>query len=167
MNFLRQCKEKYPEVFRGQKVIEFGSRNINGTARWLFENCDYIGVDYRGGAGVDIVGLAHQYHWHPDGSFNVVVSTEMLEHDPYWKKSVQRFVDLLAIGGSLIITCAGPARPIHHDGGSPMPGWYENRRIDDLLPMLECFYSVESHLAREDKDIYIFAMMKVFNEKNR
>lgn len=94
------------------RVLEAGSLNINGSVRDLFpEAAEYIGVDVAEGNGVDWQGWFADYR--DDKLFDVVVSTEMLEHDPFWHTSVQAMIDNLKEGGLLIITAAAPGRPEH------------------------------------------------------
>jgi len=113
-DFIKQVKAKYPSYFINKYVIEFGSLDINGTPKEFFKDCPdckYYGVDWRAGPGVDHVCLAHKYN--PLVKFNVVISTEMLEHDKFAKESVKNMVRLLDSDGLLIITCAGPLRKDH------------------------------------------------------
>ena len=58
------------------------------------------------------------------GSLTPVVSTEMLEHDPHWQASVQRMIELVKPGGTLIITCAAPGRGEHELACSPLAEYY-------------------------------------------
>jgi SAM-dependent methyltransferase len=125
MQFLSSVKEQYPALFRGTRVLECGSLNINGTPRVFFEEpAEYVGLDWRPGPGVDVVSLAHEYYGHPDDHFDVVISTEMLEHDPHWMHSIHRMTQLVKPGGALIITCAGPGRAEHETYTSPESGYY-------------------------------------------
>ena len=55
---------------------------------------------------MDVVSLVHEYQ--PGRMFDTVISTEMLEHDPHWRESVARMIELVKPGGRLIITCAAP-----------------------------------------------------------
>jgi len=51
----------------------------------LFSDCDYIGLDVAPGNGVDIVCEGQNYDA-PDESFDVVISCEVMEHNPFWRK---------------------------------------------------------------------------------
>lgn len=86
-------------------VLEVGSLDVNGSVRSLFRG-PYVGLDMRPGPGVDIVGTADALPF-PDGSFDVVVSTEMLEHDARWWLSVAEMRRVLRAGGHLLITTRG------------------------------------------------------------
>ena len=111
MDWLRTIKESAPDIFEHSRVLECGSLNVNGTPRPLFEECEYVGVDWRDGPGVDVVSLTH--HYMDNDGFDVVISTEMLEHDPYWLVSISNMVSLLRPGGDLILTFGGINRPKH------------------------------------------------------
>ena len=79
-DFVKSIREKHRDHFTGKRVLEVGSRNINGSVRNFFFECDYVGLDYHRGRGVDVTGLAHEYDTRDP--FDVVISCEAFEHDP-------------------------------------------------------------------------------------
>jgi SAM-dependent methyltransferase len=89
----------------GLRTLEVGSLDVNGSVRALFSGT-YIGLDMREGPGVDIVGTAAALPF-PDASFDCIVSTEMLEHDPSPWNSMAEMGRVLRPGGRLIITTRG------------------------------------------------------------
>jgi len=89
----------------GRSVLEVGSYNVNGTVRDYFSGA-YLGVDMQAGPGVDQVALARALPF-GDESFAVVVSTEMLEHDPTPWLSVAEMARGLQPDGYLILTARG------------------------------------------------------------
>jgi len=97
-NWVTGLKKRLPEHFRGKKVLEIGSVDINGNLRDLFKKCDYTGIDVKPGKGVDVVCIAHKFKT-PKESFNVIYSTSQLEHDMYYKKTLKKMVELLKPGG--------------------------------------------------------------------
>ena len=109
--FIARVKERYPDSFNNKKVLEVGSLDINGSVRPFFTRCNYTGLDIIEGPGVDVVSPVHLYE--PAELFDTIISTEMLEHDSHWKKSLKQMVDLLKPGGLLVITAAGTGRPEH------------------------------------------------------
>lgn len=113
--FVKNVKLLHPAFFKGKRVLEFGSRNVNGSIRDEFIDCEYIGVDTTDGVDVDIICYAHKYKTTPVRfeSFDVVCSTEMFEHDPYAHKSVGNMLKQLRPGGLLFMTCAGVGRAEH------------------------------------------------------
>jgi hypothetical protein len=73
------------EEFKGKRVLEVGSKYVNGSVRPLIERfCspkEYVGVDIEAGKFVDVILSAEKLveYFGPE-SFDVVISTEMLEH---------------------------------------------------------------------------------------
>jgi len=115
LNWFDLLKANHGELFEGKKVLEAGSLDINGSPRKYFnaDTCEYIGVDAKEGNGVDWWGMFHEYNEKPDYYFDICVTTEMLEHDPFWRMTLSHMVQKTTIGGSLIISCAGPGRGPH------------------------------------------------------
>lgn len=111
-------------------VVEFGSRNINGTPRDLFLDArSYTGVDILEGPGVDIV--AHAQHFTPDDMVDYVVCAGVLEHTPHAHAIVDQALWILAPGGVLIITTVADPWPPHSgvDGAALREGEYY-RNVD-------------------------------------
>lgn len=94
-------------------TLEVGSLNVNGSVRSLFRG-PYTGVDMRAGPGVDQVALAAELPF-PDASFDVVVSTEMLEHDPSPWLSMAEMGRVLKAGGHLLLTTRGNGFGEHNE----------------------------------------------------
>jgi len=138
VDFLDKMKKIHAPLFAEAKnILEVGSLDINGSPRPYFPpEAKYVGLDWREGPGVDVVSLAHKYKGHPDASFDFVISTEMLEHDPHWKESVKRMIALLAPAGNLLITCAGPERAVHEAGCSPKKNYYKNITMPELVTVI-------------------------------
>jgi len=161
MGFLQGRKEHHPGHFvPGVRVLELGSRDINGSPRQLFDRPGfYLGIDCHGGPGVDVVGVVHEVLASRKlDLLDVVVSTEMLEHDPYWQQTLQAAVPLLRPGGLFMLSCASRCRPAHHLEDSPVPGHYGGLDPADLLPVLEPMHlwtSLEGWLVRNDLDTLV------------
>ena len=96
-DWLGELRRQYSEAFVVDSVLECGSYNVNGSVRDLFTAREYVGLDWRPGPGVDVVSLVHEYQ--PGRMFDTVISTEMLEHDPHWRESVARMIELVKPGG--------------------------------------------------------------------
>lgn len=135
MNFVRDVVGHYS--LKGKYVLEAGSLNVNGSVRSLFEASDYVGIDMRDGPGVDRVMDAHVIAQHfAAEEFEVVVSTEMLEHDSEFWVSLVQMGWVLRRGGLLILTARGNGFPEHgypHDYWRFMPG-----SADSLLALASC-----------------------------
>jgi SAM-dependent methyltransferase len=139
--FVRLVRDGLPELFSGTRVLEVGSLDINGSIRELFDAADYTGLDLGEGPGVDIVCPGQAYD-EPDGSFDVVASSECLEHNPFWRETILNMTRLLRPGGLFVMTCAGPGRDEHGtsragSGASPLTialgqEYYRNLHRRDL-----------------------------------
>lgn len=112
VHFLKLAKRGLPAFFTGQRVLEVGSLDVNGAARSFFQDCQYIGLDVGEGPGVDVPVPGEVYDA-PDGSFDVVLSCECMEHNPEWAATTSNMLRMLRPGGLFLLTCAGPGRKEH------------------------------------------------------
>lgn len=130
-------------------VVEVGALDVNGAARRIIASTfisppswKWTGVDRVAGPGVDLVGdfveIARVHAWRD--TWDVVVCTEVLEHDSEWRILVNVMLAVLRPGGTLILTCAGTGRPPHAADGSPdgpHPGeYYGNVSLADVLNVI-------------------------------
>jgi SAM-dependent methyltransferase len=99
-------------------TLEIGSRNINGSPRCFFTG-SYVGLDMIDGPDVDVVGFAAALPF-ADASFDCVVCTEMLEHDPTPWLTLPEIARVLRPGGVVILTARGIGYPLH---GFPDDYW--------------------------------------------
>lgn len=140
------------------RVLDVGSFDMNGSTRDLFPGSDYFGLDIHDGPGVDWVGAAHEFPgkgW--DGRlFDVLVSTEALEHDPHWEKTLRACCALVKPGGMVMFTCATDKREPHALHLWPN-GYYGNLSADQLRPVL-AKVAVEGSFAvvRGNEDLQFF-----------
>lgn len=165
LDFIRRMRKSFPSsIIAATRVLEYGSADVNGTPREFFpEAKEYVGVDWRPGPGVDAVSLMHKYNEKPQGYFDFAISTETLEHDPYWQAGVIKVVRLLAQGGSLLITCAGPGRHAHDVGTSPTESYYANPTIAQLASVVLSVASFRKIILEDDseaKDLRLFGWRK-------
>ncbi len=85
-------------------MLEVGSKYVNGSVRPLIEKfCrpkEYVGVDIEPGKYVDVVLPAERLveHFGPE-SFDVVISTETLEHVQDWRLVINNMKKVLKRGG--------------------------------------------------------------------
>jgi SAM-dependent methyltransferase len=94
-------------------VMEIGSYDVNGSIRKVFEGAaQYVGVDLTVGPGVDLVSYGHEVD-HPDGTYDLTVSSECFEHDPHWRDTFANMARLTRGGGLVVFTCASHGRPEH------------------------------------------------------
>ena len=115
------------------RVVEVGSRDINGSIRGLVDAGTYIGIDLEDGPGVDVV--ADCRWWEPPWQASLTIVAEVLEHADDPAAVIKACVGYLRPGGRIVVTCAGPGRAPHsgHDGGPNVEGeWYANIEPADL-----------------------------------
>lgn len=119
-------------------LVEFGGRNINGTALDHWPNADATVLDIAPGPGVDVVADAAT--WVPDREYQVALSAECFEHTSVWREITATAFKALASGGVFIVTCAGPGRHPHSgvDGGRRLfkDEFYANVSTDELGAVL-------------------------------
>ena len=115
----------------GKRVLEVGSSNVNGGVRRLLESwqpSEYVGVDIAPGPGVDTVCPAEQLlaRFGPD-CFDVVISTEMLEHGRDWRAVISNMKAVLRPGGLLVLTTRSLGFEYH-----AYPHDYWRFEVDDM-----------------------------------
>lgn len=141
-----KIKKEHAQYFIGKRVLDIGSLDVNGNNKHLFEDCEYIGLDVIEGKNVDVISIAHEYE--PDELFDVVISTNALEHDMYFKKTLKHMVKLLKPGGFMFFSAAhifkehGTLRTTPDDSGTSQMGdkwgnYYHNISLDDLADVLD------------------------------
>lgn len=169
--FCEQVRSKFPRYFYNTAVLDIGSLDINGGNRQLFSNCLYIGVDLSIGKNVDFASPGHEIGL-PDSSFDVVISTEVFEHDMHYSKTLNNIVRMLKPGGLFLFTCATTGRPEHgtrattqHD--APFleeAGWgdyYKNLTEDDIRQVLSIetfFKDFAFEINEKTHDLYFWGI---------
>jgi hypothetical protein len=125
-------------------VLDIGGRDVGGewggSPRPLFPNATvYHVLDINDGPDVDIVADAAT--WQPNGRrYDVVVSAECFEHTGSWPAILRTAFAACKPGGRLIVTMAGPGRPIHGALGAlelEVGEHYANIRPERLRRVLE------------------------------
>ena len=140
-------------------VYEIGSRNVNGSIRSLFPAEGYHGIDLSAGTDVDAVADAAGYV--PPVVPQTVVCCEVLEHATDAAQIVHQIATVLAPGGRVILTMAGPCRMPHSgiDGGQLRIGeYYQNVEPDALRSWLHDFDQVEVVENIDTADVYATAV---------
>lgn len=149
--FFAAVAEANERLLDGARLLEVGSYDVNGSMRAIFRaSAEHVGYDLVDGPGVDRVGFGHEIDEH-DGAFDVTVSGECFEHDPYWRSTFSTMVRLTRPGGLVAFTCAAHGRPEHGTRRSDVtdsPGtqaegldYYRNlmERDFDTLPLDDWF----------------------------
>lgn len=168
--FIDSVKAKHPDYFHDKRVLEVGSLDINGSIRSKFTECTYLGLDIGKGPGVDLICSIHRFF--VPTRFDVVISTEMLEHDQYWMQSLKSMYDNLTQGGLMVLTCAGPARQEHGTTrttptDSPFTNdYYRNISIEDFRSTLDEQMFEVSHIEykRANTDLCFYGIKPVLND---
>lgn len=165
LDFVARVKQQFPQYFKGRKVLEVGSLDINGSVRQFFEDCSYTGVDLGEGKGVDLVSKGEDLTF-PDNHFDVAISCECFEHNPEWVRTFANMVRMTS--GLIIMTCATTGRPEHgtrrtSPSDAPFCGdYYRNlteqdiRDNCDLSKFAFCQFSTCSSPA----DLYFYGLCK-------
>jgi SAM-dependent methyltransferase len=84
---------------------------------------------------VDLVSLAHEVPFPPE-TFDTVLSASMLEHDPYWERSIKKMVETLKPDGLLGISW-GAARNTPHEFATAPDGEFHALKAGLVLSLLK------------------------------
>lgn len=126
-------------------IVELGGRDVNGSVRPLFRDCEYVSVDSSPGPGVDFVGDAATWKPEPPRTFDTVICTETLEHTSVAERICMNAYELLQRGGVFIVTAASIGRAPHSaiDGGTLRQGeFYRNVSPFLLRKWMAAFHCV-------------------------
>ena len=163
-DFIESVKKKHSSFFIGSRVLEAGSYNVNGSVRKFFTDCSYIGIDIHEGADVDMIKKMSEVTWRSD----VIISSEMLEHDYEWEESLKNMYRCLYPGGLLLITCAAPNRPEHGtkrttpQDSPATTDYYRNISAEDIIKVLpdDLFSVYWIDVVRGGEDLQFYAIKK-------
>jgi len=165
-----KIKKEYAKYFVGKRVLDVGALDVNGNNRHLFENCEYIGLDVAEGKNVDAVSIAHEYK--SDKLFDVILSTNALEHDMYLDLTLNKMVDLLKPNGFMFFTAGhkykehGTARTTPQDSGTSHMGkewknYYKNLNKEDIKNILDLDKIFKQYeLNTQGKDLRFWGIKK-------
>lgn len=126
------------EAVRGRRVLEVGARCVDFSLRphvAALGPAEIVGVDLEPGEGVDEIADAnHLIERFGAESFDLVISTEMLEHVPDWRNVIRNLKGVVRRGGRLLITARAKGFRIH---GYPQDFW--RFETDDLREIFADF----------------------------
>jgi SAM-dependent methyltransferase len=141
------------EDVEGKKILEVGSLDVNGSARpfvELLKPAEYLGSDITSGRGVDVVCDVNDIvkRFGPN-RFDVVLSTEMLEHIRDWRAAVHAIKTVCKPGGVIVITTRSMGFPYH---GYPFDYWrYETEDLTRIFK--DC--NIENIEKDPDRGVFI------------
>jgi len=142
-------------------VVEFGSRNVNGSVRELVAaTASYHGIDRVPGDGVDEVADAATWDSKPGWPIDLILCVETLEHAENAAMIVQNAYRRLKPRGLLLVTAASDPRAPHssHDGGPLRAGeYYRNVDPDELGRWLAVFFDYQIEVDPVHGDVYAVA----------
>lgn len=170
--YIQSVKQLHPDHFNQVSVLDVGSCDINGNNREFFSLTEYIGVDVHPGHNVDVVSPIHK--WETEKTFDVVISTECLEHDMHYADSLSAMISHLKPGGLFVMTCATTGRPEHgtlrttkKDSMTTLledaewANYYKNLTEQDIREALDIesiFSSYEFSIEHGHKDLYLWGI---------
>jgi SAM-dependent methyltransferase len=149
-------------------ILEIGSYDVNGSIKNIFLPSNYIGCDISPGKNVDIVSFGHELNIE-DNYFDLVISSEVFEHDRNYKKTFENMYRMLKPSGTFLFTCAGLGRiehgtsrtnPSHSPGNKLMEDdYYKNLSADDFCGLIDGkFHYYEFIENKFHKDLYFFGI---------
>ena len=156
------------EHFKGKKVLEVGSQDVNGNNNHLYNNCDVLRIDLGPGKNVDLVCNGADLD-HPDETYDSIISTEAFEHDARFNETLKNIVRLLKSGGLFVFTCAARNRPEHGTRrtdvfSSPHTlDFYQNvseEQIRDIIDVDEVFSFYEFREIRNNHDLQFWGIKR-------
>ena len=123
------CWRAHKIVGPVSSVVEFGGRNVNGSARDIWPDARWTSLDLEAGPGVDIVGDATAVPPVVRHKYAMAISTEMLEHCTHPRLAVAHMVE--AATDWVLVTCATDPRAAHSAGdGGPLKGGEHYRNVE-------------------------------------
>lgn len=109
-----------PNMPIGARVLEIGSRNVNGSARSVLQPhaWSWLGIDFTPGPDVDVVANARDWLIdNPGAQFDAIVCLESYEHDRHWWETNNLAKNVLTPGGLHIVSTPTIGFPIHNYPG--------------------------------------------------
>lgn len=162
LEFFSRVRKFRPRAAFTGDVFEGGSLWMNGSAMddVFADATSHFGVDWRAGVNVSAVSVLHEYE--TADRFDTVLMTEVSEHDPHWRLSLAKLVEVLKDGGNLFFSCAARARPVHekHVG---IDEWYQGLDLVDVLSELRTLADFDEIICAQNvapADTYIAALGK-------
>ena len=137
MNFARKILTV--DRVKDKRILEVGSFNVNGSVQEFVKPLlptEYIGVDITPQEGfvdkvMDACDILEQLGAE---SWDIIISTEMLDQAADWSNAVRNMKECLKPGGLLLLTARGPGFPLYNH---PADHW--RFTTDDAASMFSDF----------------------------
>jgi len=118
---IKKFVEKYLDINKNLKILDFGSYDYNGTCKTLFSwnsRWEYIGCDIDDGPNVDLVIDRDATNLF-ENSYDIIVCNSCFEHNDFFWETYIKFCQILKPGGfiCLVVPSTGP----YH--GFPTDSW--------------------------------------------
>jgi SAM-dependent methyltransferase len=144
------------EDVEGRSVLEVGALDVNGSPRPHIESLGparYVGVDLAQGPGVDeLCDVASLVARFGESEFDLVVSTEMVEHVLEWRRAFDQMKRVLRPGGLFVLTTRSKGFPLH---GYPHDFWrYE---LEDMRTIFADFAAVIAERDSPEPGVFVSA----------
>lgn len=112
IQYVSRVKAMFPKCFKKKNVLDVGSQDINGSAKFLFNKGFYHGVDI--GRGKNVHHVINPSNL-PESifRFDTIICLEVFEHDKFYPYTLNWITRLLKPGGLFVFTCAGVGRSEH------------------------------------------------------
>jgi SAM-dependent methyltransferase len=123
------------EPVAGKRVLEVGSQDVNGSIRPFVKALgpgEYIGADIVAGMGVDVLcNSSELINRFGKESFDLVISTSLIEHVWDWKGAVHNIKGVCKPGGLILLTTCAFGFQYH---GHPYDFWrYELEDLKEIF----------------------------------
>jgi SAM-dependent methyltransferase len=176
LSFIELFSKSIETGFDQVRILEIGSYVVEGGIRDFFPSSKYLGADLTAGPGVDLVVSGHLID-HPGESYDITISCECFEHNPYWLETFLNMYRLTVPGGFVIFSCATRGRLEHgtrrtspsSSPGTQSVGWdyYRNLEPLDFTRAIDFGRLFESHLflCEKDSSTLFFIGKKTGNSK--
>lgn len=108
--------------------LDIGGRDVNGTVHRLLPGVVWTVLDIEPHPSVDIV--ADIATWEPVGEYDMVLSTEAIEHISTWPRIIDAGHAVLRPGGYMLVTGGSTGRAPHSCTGMvPVPAGEHYRNV--------------------------------------
>ena len=169
--FLYLISKRFPDFFTNKNVLDVGGGDINGNNRHLFTDCSYTCNDVVNAPNVTVVCRTKDLPI--TTNFDTIISSECFEHDPEYRQSLLKIIELLKLGGLFAFTCASTGRPEHGTRRTSssdsygtianiedMQDYYKNLTMDDIMEVLNMHIFSECEFTFNPKncDLYFYGI---------